>query len=247
VPANQHRRVGRLARWPRLQRLAGFVRRLASPTLRTVYRLQRESRDLLQPFPDTMPDRHPALFAHARSVLSEIPEPRLLSFGCSTGDEPLSLARYIPAARIDGVEINPRSIAIARRKAAADGCTAITFHEAGTPPAGATYDAIFCMSVLRHGELDAAKPESCTDILPFRRFDQTLEAFDQALKTGGYLFIWGSNFRFSDAAVASRYTPIKLAEVPPHIGAIYGADDRLIDLNGNAVFVFRKERQAAPG
>jgi hypothetical protein len=240
------RRVGRLARWPRLQRLAAIVRRVVSPTLRTVHRLQRESPQLLQPFPDTMPDRHPALFTHARQELAGLAEPRLLSFGCSTGAEPLTLAHYIPAARIDAVEINPRSLAIARRQAEQAGCKAITFHQAGTPPQGVDFDAVFCLSVLRHGELDATWPELCTDILPFRRFDETLQLFDQVLKTGGFLYIWGSNFRFADSTIAARYQPVRLADIAPHPGAIYGPDDRLISYNGNAEFAFRKTRAGVP-
>ncbi|HQV02562.1 MAG TPA: class I SAM-dependent methyltransferase [Novosphingobium sp.] len=239
------RRTGRLARWPRLQRLAGFVRRVTSPTLRTVHRLQHQSAELLQPFPDTMPDRHPALFAHARRVLAENPGPRLLSFGCSTGEEPLTLLRYLPEAQIDAVEINPRSIAIARKRANEAGCSTITFHQSGLPPRDTSYDAVFCLSVLRHGELDAAMPALCTQILPFRRFDETLQLFDQILKTGGHLYVWGSNFRFSDSSIAPRYQPIMLSDAPPHPGAIYGSDDRLIDSRGNTVFVFRKERSAA--
>ncbi len=241
------RRVGRLSRWPRLQRFARIVRRIASPSLRMVHRLQQQSAELLQPFPDTMPDRHPALFAHAQEVLADLAAPRLLSFGCSTGEEPLTLARYLPAAQIDAVEINPRSIAIARRKAEQARCPAIAFHQSGLPPKDKTYDAVFCLSVLRHGELDAARPDFCTEILPFHRFDETLQLFDQILRIGGHLYVWGSNFRFADSTIAPRYCAIALDTAPPHPGTVYGPDDRLIDTKGNSVFVFRKVRAAEPG
>ncbi|MFM5949484.1 MAG: class I SAM-dependent methyltransferase [Novosphingobium sp.] len=191
-----------------------------------------------------MPNRHPALFAHARQQLASLAAPRLLSFGCSTGAEPLTLADYLPAARIDAVEINPRSLAIAKERAERAGCTAITFHQSGTPPQGNAYDAVFCLSVLRHGELDAICPEHCTEILPFRRFDETLRQFDEVLKIGGHLYVWGSNFRFADSTIAERYQPVVLKAAPPHPGAIYGPDDRLINCDGNAVFVFRKMHAA---
>ena len=78
-------------------------------------RLQRVD-ELLQPWPVTAPDRHPALFALAAERLAGTAEPRILSFGCSTGEEPITLARYLPQARIDGLDINPRNVAEARRK-----------------------------------------------------------------------------------------------------------------------------------
>jgi SAM-dependent methyltransferase len=175
-------------------------------------------------------------------VLDELAGPRILSFGCSTGDEPLTLTRYCPRAMIDAIEINPRSLVIARDKAKAQGCTTIAFHLSGDPPETGAYDAIFCLSVLRHGELDAISPERCSEILPFARFDQTLVAFDRVLRTGGYLYLWGSNFRFADSRIAQRYSAIPVPGAPPHHGAIYGPDDRFMHSNGNAFFVFRKER-----
>jgi hypothetical protein len=97
------------------------------------------------------------------------------------------------------------------------------------------------LSVLRHGELDAFLPKSCEAILPFARFAQTLAAFDAILEPGGLLFIWGSNFRFADSDLASRYTAIPVPGAPPHVGPTYGPDNRLIDCAGNALFVFRKQ------
>ncbi len=239
------RRIGRLARWPRLQRLAGWLRRTASPTLRMVHRLRQEQPGrLLQPFPDTSFDRHPVLFGFVRDALKGRDSVRILSFGCSTGEEPITLSRYLPAAHIDAFEINPRSLAIARERAVAEGCDRIDFHLTGDPPREGRYDAIFCMSVLRHGELDALRPESCTDILPFARFAATLAAFDRVLAPGGYLLIWGSNYRFADSPLADRYTAIPVPGASPHPGPVYGPDDRLIDCNGNALFVFRKDRAA---
>lgn len=235
------RRGGRLANWPRLQRLAAWVRRIGNPTLRAVHRLRREEAGrLLQPFPDTSLDRHPALFAFARDRLAGIAEPRLLSFGCSTGEEPISLAHYIPSALIDAVEINPRSLAIARTKVQAASLSQINLIHDAEPPSGHRYDAIFCLSVLRHGELDAKVPQSCSGILPFSRFAATIGALDRVLKPGGWLFVWGSNFRFEQTSLASNYEPVAVAGAKTHVGAVYGPDDQLIDCNGNSLFAFRK-------
>lgn len=236
------RRVGRLARWPRLQALHALIRRTLIPAERTMHRLRLQRADeLLQPWPVTVPDRHPALFALAAERLAGTAEPRILSFGCSTGEEPITLARYLPQARIDGLDINPRNVAEARRKVAAAGLTRITIAEAGSPPTGpALYDAVFCLSVLRHGELDAYQPERCTAILPFRRFAETVAALDLVLKPGGYLFLWGCNFRFADTATATDYDPVPTPAMALQDGVFYGPDDLRLPIAFTREFVFRK-------
>lgn len=236
------RRIGRLRRWPRLQALHALIRRTLIPADRALHRLRKQRADeLLQPWPVTAPDRHPPLFALAAARLAGVAEPRVLSFGCSTGEEPLTLARYLPQARIDGFDINPRNVAEARRKVAIAGATQVTIAEAASPPAGvALYDAVFCLSVLRHGELDAFQPEFCTDILPFRRFAETIAALDRVLKPGGYLFLWGCNFRFADTAVAAGYEVVPVPAKQPQPGPFYGPDDARLPVSHTRDFVFRK-------
>lgn len=238
----QPHRGGRLRRWPRLQTLHALVRRTLIPAERTLHRLRTErAEELLQPWPVTAPDRHPELFALARERLSGIAEPRILSFGCSTGEEPLTLARYLPQARIDGLDINPRNVAAARRKVAQAGLPGLAIAEAGAPPAGAAlYDAVFCLSVLRHGELDACQPEDCRAILPFHRFADTVAGLDRVLKPGGYLFLWGCNFRFADTTAAAGYEPVPVPGMAAQDGPFYGPDDRRLPLDSAADFVFRK-------
>lgn len=235
-------RIGRLWRWPRLQALHALARRTLLPSERTLHKLRTQrSGELLQPWPVTAPDRHPALFALAAERLAALPDQRVLSFGCSTGEEPLTLAHYLPQARIDGLDINPRNVAEARRKVAEVGLERVTIAEAGSPPPEpARYDAVFCLSVLRHGELDAFRPDTCTQILPFRRFAETVTALDRVLKAGGLLFLWGSNFRFADTDEAARYEVIPVPAMPAQDGPFYGPDDRLLPISHTRDFVFRK-------
>ena len=221
---------------------ARWLRDRLTPQGRTRRWLEtNQSAQLLQPSPLTWADRHPQLFALARDRLGANSALRVLSFGCSTGEEALTLAQYLPGARIDAVDINPRSIAQAQRAQARIGNTSVHFACAGEPPhERAVYDAIFCLSVLRHGELDAERPANCAQILPFARFAETIAAFDRALKPGGLLLLWGTNFRFADTPAAARYRAVEVAGKKPNGGAVYGPDNGLIEGAANAAFVFEK-------
>ena len=212
-----------------------------------VHRLESDHGDvLLQPYPDTAPDRHPAIFAFARDALREVDAPRVLSFGCSTGEEPITLASYLPRARIDAIDINPHSLTIARRRAAHAGITSITASQGDQPPSEAeVYDAIFCLSVLRHGRLDAELPEYSTAIFPFARYDAVVTQLDHCLKPGGFLIIWGSQYDFEIASVASRYRPQIVPLAAMHVGPVYGSDNRLCHRNGLQCFVFKKQGMVA--
>jgi len=219
-----------------------WLRAHLTPQGRVLHWLERNHADeLLQVSPMTRRDRHPELFGFARDRLAQVREPRILSYGCSTGEEAFTLASYLPSARIDAIDINPRNIAIARRARSGAQTAAVSFACAGAPPqAIELYDAIFCLSVLRHGRLEIERLASCAEVLPFARFAETIAALDQALKPGGLLFLWGCNFRFSDTPQAASYravaVPLKRAET----GLFYGPDNALLSITSNADFVFEK-------
>lgn len=181
------------------------------------------------------------MFAEIARQLEGLAEPRLLSFGCSSGEEAFTLLRYLPTARIDAIDLNARAIAAAQDRGAREHCDRIVFARSGTPPANApVYDAILCLSVLRHGDLDALRPDICTALLPFARFDAVLTTLDAVLKPGGLLAIWASNFRFAEARIAPDYTPLEVPGMQAEIGAFYGADDHLLADDSNDRFLFRK-------
>ena len=79
-------------------------------------RLRRPVEGRFQSYAYTLPDRYPWLFDFAAERLGRIAAPRLLSFGCSRGDEVFSLARRLPQATIKGIDIDPRNIAACRAR-----------------------------------------------------------------------------------------------------------------------------------
>ena len=167
----------------------------------------RVSRRRFQPFNHTLPDRYPWLFSFARKTLGDGPDRRLLSFGCSVGDEVFSLRRYFPTARIKGIDIDPRNIAEARRRARGLGLMALNFAAgdsvAKEPPE--FYDAIFCLAVLCNGTLTTTGAERSDPVLTFATFERTVEDLARALRPGGLLCLVTTNFRFCDTRIAAGF------------------------------------------
>jgi 2-polyprenyl-3-methyl-5-hydroxy-6-metoxy-1,4-benzoquinol methylase len=201
---------------------------------------QRQS-GLFQPWPFTRENRHPDFFDIVAKRLADADRPQILSFGCATGEEVLALARRVPHAKIDGVDINRACIAKAKRKVAAGEQKLLRFRIGDTvPDDGGPYDAIFCLSVLRHARLDVERPQSCADILPFERYLAIVERFDAALKPGGLLILWGANFLFTDTPIAARYRHIPVEGREGKCGAIYGPDNRIRPIDRHHFWVFEK-------
>ncbi len=200
---------------------------------------------LMQPSTVTSANRHPELFDHVRQALADIAAPSILSFGCSTGEEVFTLAGMMPDARIKGIDINHSCIRQARRRLAEPGDGRLRFacaaSAAGEP--AAHYDAIFALSVLRHGRLDAEQPDDCSAIMPFARFARSIAELDRCLKPGGLLVIWGSHFRLRDTDVQPRYA-VELARPYPPALPVYGANNRRLADPGVEQIVFRKQNEA---
>lgn len=200
---------------------------------------------LMQPSTVTSANRHPELFDHIRQALADVEVPSILSFGCSTGEEVFTLGALMPDAGIRGIDINYSCIQQARRRLAEAGDDRLSFacaaSAAGEP--AAYYDAIFALSVLRHGRLDAEQPDDCSEILPFARFARSIAELDCCLKPGGLLVIWGSHFRLRDTDVQPRYA-VELARPYPPALPVYGADNRRLGDPGVEQIVFRKQNEA---
>lgn len=211
-------------------RAAGHLRRFVlQPQHRseTLTRLRHPATHL-QGATCTAPNRYPELFAACRQFFSDQPHPRILSFGCSTGEEVFTLAQYLPNAHITGVDLNRWCIQQAR--AAAPAAATYTFLFADSPAFAATppFDAIFCMAVLQRTENRTHTQPSAHPGFPFRHFEQQLELLDRKLNPGGLLFLDECDFSLLDTSLAPAYRALEfpgnrvLRERP-----LFGPDNRL--------------------
>jgi hypothetical protein len=204
--------------------------------------LLRPPKGLYQPWGTTSDDRYPQIFKHVRDQIGDGVNVRILSFGCSTGEEVFSLRRYFPQAAIVGFDINRHNIAVCRRRQRKLGDDRMAFAITGSTAAesDASFDAIFAMAVFRHGSLNSSPPPpNCNHCLTFADFEQSVTDLARALKPRALLIIRNAMFRFADTQIAGRFeTVLSLKEDPP--GPLYDRDNRILPDEDYPNTIFRK-------
>jgi len=180
---------------------------------------------LFQVSPYTEEERYPELFDALADRLTNMTEPKILSFGCSTGEEVRAIRKRLPDAWITGIDANLRNIALARK---ADRHPRSAYVHATRIAPEEKFDAILAMAVFRRGILERERPESCAAELPFLRFVSGVGMLDAALKPGGWLAIWNAQFRFCDTAISGHYKTDPFRMPGERQVLLYGSDDRLI-------------------
>lgn len=205
---------------------------------------------LFQDHGTTRMDRYPQLFAFVRQALGGVYRPRLLSFGCATGEEVASLRGYFPHAEITGLDIHPGHIAICQRWLQARPDAGLHFRVAGhtAAEADAAYDAIFCLAVMRRGDLAAHLGDRCDHLIRFQDFEAQLEDFARCLRPGGLLVLRHSNFRLCDARAARWFDAVLKVPTPARTDTpLFGPDNRRLTVRSDDEVVFSRRRFARPG
>ncbi|MCB2080831.1 MAG: methyltransferase domain-containing protein [Novosphingobium sp.] len=215
-----------------------WLHRVLSPHQRSITSTKRAHREaLFQPFPTTLDERYPELFDALQDRLNHIANPRLLSFGCASGEEIRALRRRFPTALLTGIDANRHAIHKARR---ADKSRLSDYRVDTAPADGDQFHAILAMAVFRHGDIDKTRPDNCEAILEFSKFQTWIAKLDACLEPGGYLAIWHANFRFSDTAAFSRYEADTLLAPQMSQATLYGPDNRRIDDPAPLALIYRK-------
>jgi SAM-dependent methyltransferase len=232
---------------PALKRLSDVSRkgcqalRRALPALRR--RTQLPAAGRFQPYNHTLPNRYPWLFEFTRDYLRDGRQLSILSFGCSRGDEVFALRDYFPAAAIKGIDIDPRNISDCRTRAQTAGAGDVTFAAAATTQAeqDESYDAIFCLAVLCHGDLSTYGAGRSDPLLHFEDFERTVADFSRCLKQGGLLLLHTTNFRFCDTAASTDFDTVLEADPAQLAGdVLFDRDNRLMEGEKYRAVAFRK-------
>jgi 2-polyprenyl-3-methyl-5-hydroxy-6-metoxy-1,4-benzoquinol methylase len=132
----------------------------------------------LQVSHQTAKNRFPKVFETVKKFRGDAE--RILSFGCSTGEECESISSYFPMAKeIVGIDIDFNSINLARSR---NKDPRVFFHT----DIGATgkYDLVFCMMVL-----------FCIDYpVPFEKFEKTVKLIDSHVNQNGVVVFYSCQF-----------------------------------------------------
>lgn len=155
----------------------------------------------------TSHNRYPLVFRACADYLASIKNPRILSFGCSTGEEVFSIGDHIPDAQIVGVDINNWCLKQCRKKYKNP---KFSFHHRLSEEfeVSVGFDAIFCMAVFQRTENRTNNDNSVAVGFRFDQFEQEVNLLDGKLKSGGLLIIDQSDFSFTDTVCSEKYTPL---------------------------------------
>ncbi len=187
------------------ERALNFLRRFTTPQRRSEFLTGlRFPGQQIQYATFTVENRYRVLFHQCALLLAAEPHPRVLSFGCSTGEEAFALAASLPHAEVVGVDINRWCL---RQATSQNRDSRIHFAHSLAPgfTASPPFHAIFCMAVLQDVRHRTDDVRHIRRGLTFARFEQELLNLDAKLLPGGYLFLDNCDFRFADTVLAGRY------------------------------------------
>lgn len=174
-------------------------------------------------------NRYPTIFSECRDYFDGEQNLRILSYGCSTGEEVLTLRKYFPTAYIVGAEINKYSLAICKALPVDDKITFI-YSKLSEIQKHGHYDAIFCMGVLqRKPHYIAAKGiSSLKTIYPFEKFEHQIIKLDELIKPQGLLIINFTQYSLWDTTVASKYGALGNNIQENYISPIFDKDSNVV-------------------
>ncbi len=169
---------------------------------------------LLQTETNTTRNRYPMAFESCAASIRR--DAKILSFGCSNGDEVFTLAeRYFDNSTIVGVDLNHDCLLTARNRLKTENTRNNNiFFELSNEDwlrSIAPFDAIFAMSVL------CLWPKTKTlsninNVFPYSRFEEAVTHLDSLLSVGGILTIVNSNYSFEHTDTARHYQAIDTPE-----------------------------------
>ncbi len=165
-----------------------------------------KEKNIFQKASTTEYNRHPDIFDFLKLKYKK-ESIKILSFGCSSGEECISLNKYLPNASILGVDINKKSLEKAK-KINNNKNIIYKYCEPKDICNLGEFDVVIAISVLcKHPEAEYLNDLS--KIYPFKRYEDMIHKLDSVVKKDGLLIIRSSNYIFSDTKISNNYQIIE--------------------------------------
>jgi hypothetical protein len=135
----------------------------------------------------------------------------ILSFGCSTGEEVVSLdTLYLDGCDLMGVDVSDDAIAEAQTKSTSSRNNRISFHHSRESAYRRPHDVVLALSVLCSWPTTQTLTDIAT-IYDYQTFAKQIHLIDALVAPGGYLVIHNANYFFEDTYhFAASYRPVCL-------------------------------------
>jgi hypothetical protein len=204
---------------------------------------ERKNKEFHQLKNSTSYNRYPEIFSFAQKTIKKNnSEIKILSFGCSTGEECFSLHDYFPNARIVGVDINTKNLRQCDKKNIHKEIIFLLSNENNITSNG-PYDIIFAMSVLCSWPATKGL-KNINKIYPFHKYENITTMLSDNLSAEGLLVIFNSNYLFEETTVGCEYERIVIhIEKDKEIVHKYKKDGARIEtFNDNEIILYRKPK-----
>ena len=199
-----------------------------------------KSTQVHQTTPLTAMNRYPKIFSACKDYLSDKKDVKILSYGCSTGEEVVTLRSYFENANIVGADVNSHSLKICRNRNL-DNKIKFIFSKPSELRKYGKYDAIFCMAVLQRTPQDVTQQgiTSLKKIYPFEKFEQQIVELDGYVKKGGLLIVHFSQYSFEDTVVSQKYKSLGDYSQDDYRASIFDRNSELVEgkIDRKSVFV----------
>ena len=153
-------------------------------------------------------DRYPDLFAICQEYFKEKQGVRVLSFGCSSGEEIFTLKKVLSYGFMMGIDINEFVLKNARQINIDDKIVFANFSsEVFEKETG--FDLILCCAVFQDVRNRTNFDNSRTKYL-FKDFEESVLNLDGKLKPKGLILFDHCDFSFEDVSVRGKYIPLNV-------------------------------------
>ncbi|MEH7180540.1 class I SAM-dependent methyltransferase [Neobacillus vireti] len=185
-------------------------------------------------------NRYPTIFLACQEYFNGKEDLKILSYGCSTGEEVLTLRQFFPNAQIIGTDINKRSLELCKKLPVDDNITFIYSSPREIEKHG-PYDAIFCMPVLQRNphEVAAKGISNLKKIYSFEKFETQIMALDKLLNQKGLLIVHYTQYSLCDTRVASKYGVLGDYNQNDYLSPVFDKNSNLVKNppSQNSIFI----------